>query len=439
MKLQIKHKKWFLPTLLIGALAIQYHYTVSSVDIAQSIDMASRAPSNAPPITVSASPGVPVAASADNTTRRASADVTVAASTDSTSASGDSTAVAANASGDGTEAATTFCAQCEIQRLNNQIAQQSEQLNRIEQRLSTAPAPAPAAAPAVAPAPAAAPAAVAETPAEAARRARDEARTAREDARRQRAEDARYARLDREDEFKDKVDDIKSRCGDDTECTMDEFSSLLDRYTGSKAISLNVVNRAYQNLIGRNLTDSLNTDQAGSQQLLAAITGADFPSEYSSIKRNAVSAVQQNLTDLRDQYNRTRDVNVSQSFISNRDLYTRALLTGANNSGDTALQNYIRSNFSTEVASLFNSMNFSGTNTNGTATNTRTRGAFTATAPATPTNLGASGATMIQSLPSTNSGTVTFGAPISNPGGLTTFGTPGSNGVGSSRTAVRGN
>lgn len=392
---QLTKQKWILSTLLIAALGSQYYFSVSSSTL-NAIELASRAPADEAPAAPAPASGDATRASGDATVAsgdatRASGDATVA-SGDATAASGDaSTAAATEATGDNASPVCTDCVQLVVPR------EQATFIRELLARVASGDRSALVAAVSGDRSPTAPPAD--ETAAERRQRQREE---------RLLAERERRAEL--EDEFQERVEDLSSRCGDDVECLSSGFSLMLNRYTGSKALSVAVVRQAYREHIETRLRDAmLNGDEAAATRALNALS-SDMPSAYNQVKTTVVDTVKavatERATSINNNFRLAQQLGQQNQLVASNQAFQQALTDQASfqrstqvyaetltdtlrAARDNTTLAYVQSNFLPAMSNLFTTLGSTATTGDTTtaaagATRGTIRGGGTTTLPGAP-------------------------------------------------------
>ncbi|MES2803721.1 MAG: hypothetical protein V4654_14610 [Bdellovibrionota bacterium] len=269
-------------------------------------------------------------------------------------------------------------------------------------------------------------------------------------------EKERVKKEERIAKFEDKMDDIKDRCEVTTsetklECLTREFNNAVTRYSGRNAIPANVAQRYFKNVVGAELSKMLFNADVTPQQAMSLLQDVfdGLPSEYSTIRQNILSAIQ-NETKTRSQainqqyklaetlknkpqeYLQTvGEAQAAQTELAQMvDVYSAAARTSDAFSEDTSFSRYYLTRYMPEMRSLFAGMGpqgSTGTTTtpdqidNPTRANTRggttTPSAGTRGAATTTTKVGTPSPTQWEF--SNNSGGVRVGSPSSTSNGGT--------------------
>ena len=140
-----------------------------------------------------------------------------------------------------------------------------------------------------------------ETAAERREREKTEREEARAEVKRQKDEIAdkkadklRQEKDDRNDQFTEKAEEIADRCKDDLECKVSRFTTLMGRYTGKKKVDTFAVNKAYNQLVDKDLRAGLR-GQDGTEGKLVTLHAIEnlmeaTPAEYKGLKTRAVDS-----------------------------------------------------------------------------------------------------------------------------------------------------
>ena len=272
---QFNSQKWVLSAFLVAALGSQYYFSVSSKDIS-SIEMSSEA----------------LTADQTQTIRDATAIVSRLGAVSATPVV--SVTPAVQTEGTATSAPCAGCAV--LTPAEVAVLQRALQIQISTSGTATV---------------ANAPAAVVDECAEGTEaervRCRREARTlaAREaaDLKREKERDAldlkrekERAALDlRNEDFITKMEDAAERCRGEISCLTSRYTSLLGRYTGRKAISLQIAQNAFRQYIEPQLKAKLSSmdDSSNDANEILASLASSVPSEYRQIKEMAVLDVRQ--------------------------------------------------------------------------------------------------------------------------------------------------